>query len=229
MTFQDAADWSQAQEGRDRIMNDPNLGLLEKSRRLAQWSLHADRPAPEPRQWSLGDVLHGAMGAAMGAGVARGISSAVGLNSRLADKLETAAMGLGAAMNTGVIKMSDDRVSRMRKHAFRLGAVKGLLAAGYFGSQAKAAAVIPLPMISLDPAALFELPRGIARATTSAGTVGGTAVGLANAVDEDEEEIARLQAERALLEDQIERVRGERRNRVMRRLLEARRRNAAGS
>ncbi len=231
MTLRDAADWSQAQEGRDRIMNDPNTGLLEKSRLLAQWSLHADRPAPQPRRWTLGDVLHGAMGAAMGAGVARGVSSTLGLSPRLADKLETAGMGVGAAMNTGVIKRAQvgARVRQLRKHAFRLGAVKGLLAAGYFGQQAKTAAIIPLPVISLDPASLFEIPKGLAHAATSAGSVGGTAAGLAGSVDEDEEEIARLQAQRVLLEDQIERVRAERRNRVMRQLFEMRRRTGDGS
>lgn len=233
MTYADAADYFSAMRGRDEIINSPG-GLLDKARRLANWQQAADTQAPAPRKWTVGDVLHGAIGAALGQGYAKGISSALGLGDRMSDKLETAALGIGAAMNTGLIKRSlnkqaeiDQRFEagpkmlQQRKHAFRLGfmkAVKDLKVMDAPQSE-KTAGMMPLPIFNLNPASLLAIPRGIAGAVTGGGRLVGNIAGTADAPDEDEEEITNLQVQKALLEEQLERLSADQQNKKLRKVL----------
>lgn len=210
---------------------------MDKTRRLANFQALANQPDTGRRQWTIGDVLHGAIGAALGLGVARGAGKVLGLDYRTQDKVESIGMGLGAAMNTGLIKAADDarqslnsmleridelepKIASCRKHAFRFGVVQALADRGYFqDGQEKQAGIMPLPVLNLNPASLMAAPRSLARGVTSAGELAGTALGVADAMDEDDADIARINIERSLLQEQLERLQEGRRNAALKAIL----------
>lgn len=229
MTYGDAVNYFQAMQAERSIGSDPSTSFGEKARRMAEFAKLRDRPADQPRRWTVGDVIHGAIGAATGVGMARGLSKLLGLGSRMSDKLETAAMGIGAAMNTGVIKRAADE----RRHAFEMGFAQGLYRSGYFDKVAvadepddtdglyKRAAMMPI--FSFDIGGLAEIPRGIGRAVSGFSRSAGSIAGSATALDEDDEELARIQVERALLEEQLERLKADKRNAALKQVLAKRR------
>lgn len=225
MGYSDAADYHTAMESRDSIIHGGG-SLIDKARRLANWQALVDKKEPAKKQWTFGDVLHGAIGAALGVGVARGASNILGLDERLADKLETAAMGAGAAMNTGVIKWAEDteaqigkmndaipKIAQQRKHAFRLGFLK---AAQDLDLLKKEAIV---PVVTLNPADLAAIPRAAAKALTSTGRTLGSLAGTVDAPDETEEALTELEVEKQLLEERLARLQADRRNASLRKVL----------
>jgi hypothetical protein len=236
MTYSDALNYYNAMQAQDDIARGPG-GLLDTTEAMTEFRRHLNTPAQQPKQLTFGDILHGAIGAALGAGVARGASSALGLSDRFSDKLETIGLGLGAAMNTGYIKSAaeaeaslakqldrldelEPKVAAARVDAFRLGFVRGLQDAGYFE---KGAAVIPLPIVTLDAANMLSVPRSIGKAITSGGEVVGTGLGVADSLDETDEEVSKINVERAILEDRLEQLKADRRNAALKDILAKRR------
>lgn len=269
MTASDAMNFFSAEQARKAIADDPSAGWAEKARSLARFAEQADRPSGD-RRWTVGDVIHGAIGAALGAGLAKGISRSFGLGPAVADKVQTIAMGVGAAMNTGVIKRAEDR-----KNAFQLGYVQGLNATGHFNKTATikeedgkfvlytkdgsrvlgrhasregalkqeraiqqskhAQADSPedidrlykraafMPIMSFDIGGLAEIPKGIGRAISGAGRATGALGGQAMAMDATDEAIAKIQVEKALLEEQLERIEADKRNAALKSILAKRR------
>lgn len=191
-----------------------------------------DEPKEERFHITVGDVLHGALGAAFGAGVAKGVGGMLGVSPRFADKLETAAMAVGAGLNTGVIKMSEEqeierlreaapKMEQQRKHAFRLGFIKAAHDAGAFQSeeQKKVAALLPIPSLVVNPVGLLSIPRGVARGISSGAGIAGSLLGTADAPDEDEQEITSLRVQKELMEEQLQKLKADRRNRELRKVL----------
>jgi len=237
MTYADAARYYDAMESRDDIVSGPG-NLADKSRELMRWDDLASQEKPKPRRWTFKDVIHGVFGAGLGAGVARGASKAFGLPSSFADKLETAAMGAGAAMNTGAIKWAEDqekadlerrerllpKVAEQRKHAFRLGFLKAARDLGLLEDRGKLEKDAFVPVLALNPADLLSLPRSAAKALTGMGQTAGTMAGFADAPDEGDEELTRLKVKRMLLEEQLDRLRADNRNVQLRKVLAKRKR-----
>jgi hypothetical protein len=136
-------------------------------------------------------------------------------------------------LNSGLIKLSGDEMSDLpsadeldeavvkigeqRRNAFRVGFMRGTLDSDYF--EKTGAALLPIPTIPITPTSILSIPKGIASAVTSTGDVVGTTLGAMEAPDPDEEEIAKLQVERELLEERLERLRADKRNRLLRKLL----------
>jgi len=227
MTLADAASYFSASKARNDIMSSGS-DLVAKSKALAKFKDLADKPDAATRQWTVGDVIHGAIGAAMGAGVARGAASIFGFSDSFADKLETAGMAAGAAMNTGVIKRAEadelDKLSaaalRQRRDAFRFGFLK---AAADLGLLRKKAAV--LPVVTLNPADLAAIPRSIARSVNSGARSVGEILGTLDTPSKFDENLTSMQVQKAMLEEKLEQIKADRRSQLMRRLL-AKRRNA---
>lgn len=225
---------SQVKAMRDRITNS-RMGFMDKVRNLAEVSrdLKENKPETESSSFTLGKLLHGAVGAGMGVGIAKGVSKEFNLDPSFSTKLQVASAGLGALMNMGLLKISEevekdinqmktaaDQLDKERHHAFRFGFMKGICDSGYFE---KTSAVLPIPVLTLDPTQLASIPRSIAKGIGGVGRLGGSLVGSADVPDETDEEITKLQVEQALLEEQLERLKNERHNRALKQLLAKRR------
>lgn len=272
MTYDQALDYWRGEKAREQISNQPGSDLLTKSRHMTAFNQLADTPGPGSRPWTIGDVIHGSIGAALGGGFAKGLSEALGFSKRMTDKVETIGMGLGAAKNLGVIKRAESET----RHAFRLGAVKALVDSGYFDKTAdqlplanrladrqrvfeqkddavnqliaddpdvtdeelddaasdyhkwasdfeKQGAFMPFPVVSLDPTGLLEIPKGIGRMVTGTGGALGSAAAHLDAADESDVDIAKIQVQRELLQQELEKLRADRRNAILRQVLAKRR------
>lgn len=233
MTYSDASNVFNAQAIKDQIISGPG-SLIDKSRRLANLQALLDKPGEEKHQWTVGDVIHGLIGASIGAGISKGVTSLLPLSDRFKDKLETAAMGVGAAMNTGVIKWAEEdveaevdkinkalpKIAAQRRHAFRLGFLK---AAKQLGVMEKTA-LLPIPVVSLGIGDIVNIPRALARAVTSTGGTVGSLAGSVTSPDATEKELTELELDKALLEEQLERLKADKRNRALRKILANRQR-----
>jgi hypothetical protein len=229
MTYADAANYYKALGSRDQIMKSDD-DLVTKTRELANWQHLADKKPSRggggKSHWTVQDLVHGVFGAGLGAGVAKGINAMLPVSERFADKVETVGMGIGAAMNTGTIKWAEDvdaearrlneripKIAEQRRNAFRIGFMKAAMANGLLKKEAM------VPMLSLGVGDLLSIPRSAARAfNTGAKTVGGIA-GTASAPDETEEDLTKMELERMLLEEELERLRSDKRNAALRKVL----------
>ncbi len=224
MSFDHAAAYFNALKARDDILSSGG-GLLDKTRQLSNWQQLVDKPAPAQRKWTIGDVVKGIFGAGLGLGVAKGVSAVLPLSERFEDKMETVAMGIGAGMNTGVIKWAQNdaarvaaavpKIRQMRKHAFRLGFLKAAVDSGML----KRAMLVPVPVISVGVGDILSIPRAAAKALTSASRTTGSMAGTLTAVDEQEEEMTKEELDRQLLQEQLSQLQAERRNMVLKQVL----------
>jgi len=217
MPYSSAADFAQVQDYRRRVAGDPSRSLVSKARALADVQREIDKPEPR-RGMTFGDVFRGAIGAAAGYGIARGAANAMNVDPEYKGILSAAGAGLGALMNSGMLKRGASEEERT--HAFRFGFVKAARDVGYF---AKESAFWPIPTVPISPGSVMAIPRGLAGAAARGGQIVGSAIGAADAPDEDEVELAEIQVQKALLEEQLDRLKSERRNRALKRLLAERR------
>lgn len=211
MTLGTASNYFNVMRARNDIANNPGYSFMDRVRHSSNLESLVDQPAPKSRRWTLGDVIHGAIGAGMGAGIAKGVSRTFGLSPGFADKLETAAMGVGAAMNTGVIKRANEEEER--RHAFRVGFLKAATASGLMKK------AFFMPSIMISPEGLLSIPRSIANAVAKGGGMIGSAVGAADAPDEEDEKITRLQVHRELLRERLAKLRASQQNDALRDVL----------
>lgn len=202
-------------EREQEIINNPNLGYFEKLQLLAEMREQESRQqqtAPGRFQ----TLLHSIVGAALGSGVAKGVSALLPVSSNFADKLQTIGMGVGALMNSGIIKRSKeilDTITGERKDAFRLGFMKAAVSRGLFKQ------AMLMPMLSIDPAGLFAIPRGIAQATTTAGEYAGGALGAAGNPTESDKDVLQMEAEKEVLKQTLKRLKAARNNRILKQVL----------
>lgn len=96
-----------------------DLNFFDQAKQLGRENAIANQPAPKSNVPTLGDVVHGAIGAGIGLGIVNGITKLLGVEGKFKERLQDLAMLAGGAWNTGYIKTSEER-----RHAFRLGFVK---------------------------------------------------------------------------------------------------------
>lgn len=211
MTTSDAMDYAQITGAQDSILS--GTDFFKAIQRSTEFAKALRQPGEPPKSFGFGTIFHGALGAAMGAGIARGVSSVLGLPDRFSDKLETAAMGIGAAMNTGILKRSNAETEV--RHAFRLGFAKAASDKGLL----KEAGLVPIPVFSVSPTDLINIPKGVMQAAGTGASALGTAAGTFDAINDDEEELTKMQVEKTLLQERLNRVIAEKKNNAVRRLL----------
>ncbi len=215
MSAEDALRYAEVETARDNMLS--GTDFFKAIQRSTEFASALKRPGESKPAFGLGTLFHGALGAAMGAGIARGVSATLGLPNSFSDKLETAAMGIGAAMNTGILKRSNDETEI--RHAFRLGFAKAAADKGLL----KEAGLLPLPVLTLSPSDVLNLPKGFMQAAGTGASALGTAAGTFDAVDDNEEDLTQMQVEKTLLQERLNRIMAEKKNNAVRRLLAQRR------
>jgi len=130
-------------------------------------------------------------------------------------------------MNTGAIKWAEadaeiDRINKalpkiaeQRRNAFRFGFLKAAKEMGLFKKQA----FLPVPVITMGVGDILNIPRSMAKAITGAGRTAGSLAGTIDAPDETEEELTKMDLDRMLLEEQLQRLRADKRNTMLRKVL----------
>lgn len=203
MTLSNAAAYAQLQAAKDAIIDSDRLPLLDKLRHLSTINrIAAEREPPK------GSILAPILGAALGLGLAHGVGSMMGLSDATQAKVNLAGLAFGGLM--GLQKNADDR-----RNAFRLGFLRAAKEAGYF----EKVAFNPVGLV-VDPVV------GAGSAARAVGDVAGSAIGAFDAYDDTDEDIMKMQVEKELLKQQLSRLQAEKRNQIVRAILDRRRRTS---
>jgi hypothetical protein len=207
---------------------------MDKVRGLVELSHMKDQPKKESGI-TIGKLFHGLVGAGIGLGVAKAISSKFDIDPSYSSALNYVGAAAGAALNMGILKRSNMSelpsmeklasalpvIEEQRRNAFQLGFIKAAIDVGYFTKSS--AAVLPVPMIPITPSGLLSIPRGISGAIRRSGELVGNIAGAADAPDEDEVDIAKLEVAREMLRERLDSLLAERRNSALRGVLAKRR------
>jgi len=218
MTWSDAADYGQAQLAERQLLSDDSMSMLSKANSLGQMRSLSEKPESNNGPTTMGDLIHGAMGGALGLGIAKGVGSVLGLKERTQGRLEDFAMAAGGLWNAGYFKKKASVMEQDAHNAFRLGFVKAALDSGLLKTGGFAPVVIPL-----SPESMMAPIRGLGGLATGAGSLTGSVAGTLDSPDEDDEDLARLQVEKEMLRDQLGRILADRRSRSVKQLLAKRR------
>jgi hypothetical protein len=204
MTLQDAAHQAQVSTAKNSIF-DSNMNWWDKLTQVASINKElykSDKPK------TFGTVLNTAMGAALGYGLSKGVGSLFGLEDQNQSNLNQSGAFLGALM--GFSKSASDTADTIigqRRDAFRYGFMKRAMERGFVKN-----AMNPLS-IFIDPIV------GAANLSRRSGSTAGTIAGTADAVDETDEDITRMQVERQLLEHELTKLRAKRTNQALKDIL----------
>lgn len=229
MTYGDALNWYNYEKARDDISEDSSLSFSDKIRGLANLSVLERKKEPKKEGLTLGRLFHGLVGAGVGLGVAKLISNKYDVSPEFSKTLSIIGASAGAALNSGLIKMSDNKlpsydelqtacvkIAEQRRNLFKMGFNKALKDSGYFK---KVSAVMPVPMIPITPSSIMAIPKGLSGTITNSADIAGSALGALDSPNPEEETIARLQVEHELLQEKLQKLLSDRRNRVLRQIL----------
>ena len=203
-------------ESRSRIFQDPSLSEYGKVQALAAIS-QAASAQPEAPHITYGDVMRGAIGAGLGYGVSSLLGRFLGADDDTISKMRTIGMGLGTMINTGMIKGAsvDDQ------NAFRMGFIKACSDLGVFAHdkyQNKTAAMIPI-MLPLTPDTFLSPLRAGYNVMTQGAVGAGAGLAAADAPDDTDTEMVKMELERQELERQAAKIEATNRNRMLKALL----------
>jgi hypothetical protein len=192
----EAAQLAQVISGKNSIFSS-NRNWLDENK-----SINSINEAMAKPSSSLGTVAL----AGLGLGLARGIGAMFGLNSQEQNNLESKSMFM--AMN----KTAAEKHEEAKHIAFRTGFLKAAMDSGYFEKTS---------------ASLFNLLTGpvmtAAGLSLAAGGAAGTLAGGADSADETDEDIAKMHAEKLLLKQQLTELQADRKNSILREVLDKKR------
>lgn len=209
MTWGDAASYGSAMASRNSLLTSPG-SIFDKAKQLSQFDQFAAKPASGGL--TVGAVVRSAIGGAFGLGLSRMAGGMLGLSDRTQDKVDSMAMGLGGAYNSGLFKGGESAIDTLeeRRHAFRLGFMKGAMASGLIKSSA---------MLAVTPELLVSPITMTGNMVSAAGNAAGSVIGGLDSPDEDDEDLAKLNAQKELLRKQLMTAEAERKTRMLKQLL----------
>lgn len=194
MTARDAYFYNAAREARNRVVSDDTLSLWEKSRIVANMDREFNKPAPDGRI-PFSSVVKSLVGGTIGyAGAALG-SRLLGMSGPGYERMKTLGFGLGALMNSGIVKSGSADVARDRERAFTIGFVKRAYQRGYFKQGRAFFAVTPQDIVAV-PRGAFT---GVRNLFGAAGGITGAALSPSSA----DAELSELEVEEKLLRDYL--------------------------
>jgi hypothetical protein len=202
-------------EARSRILQDPSLTGYQQVQALGAIQQAAIQAPAETPHLTVMDVVRGAIGAGIGYGAANILGRFLGASDETVDKMRTIGAGLGTMLNTGLLKISEERDAR---NAFRIGFLKQCHALGLFE---KDAAMVPV-MLPITPGTFLEPMRAGYGLFNQAVGAAGAGAAAADAPSKTDEALTQMQLERAALDRQAARIEALRRNRLLGEILRKR-------
>ena len=236
MTIQDAASMIRVAEGKRRIMEDPSLTLFGKVRSIAAIDNVAKAtPAPRPLI-TPGQAFQGFLGAEVGRQAAGMAARWLGLSDSTVERFQNYGLGLGSLWNAGAIRSDPmsktgaeavmEKIAevdkRDRSNAVMLGFLKGARDSGLIDNETYCREGMKVGYVAVTPD-VFTAPVRAAAGTSSsiAGSMGSLGAQIVGE-DETDEEIQKMKLEQRMLDVQAERLRAQRRNRLLARVLRRR-------
>ena len=215
MSLQDAANLIQINKAKAEISNDQSLSIWGRMKAIESIDAAAELQEDKGPMVTVGDVIRGAVGAGLGYGVGAAVGSFLGFSPDTKSKLKLLGAGLGTMLNTGIMGMDKTAAEKAEEQeirdAVRYGFLKGAQDCGLLDNPT----FLKLGFIALTPET-FEAPaRAIAGATSSAGSLAGSGAATIFGDDETDEKISKIMLEKRLTERQVDKLRQQRRNKVI--------------
>jgi hypothetical protein len=226
MTLQDASNLINISRAEQDVLKDPTLNMWDKARALTSIQ-NAAAAAPETAPWiTPGDITRGAVGAGLGYGAATIMGKLLGVSQGTLGTFQNMGMGLGTLFNTGILKMnSAQQTEQERREAWRLGFIKAAVDLGLLDRFAKHGGFGDV-VIPVTPEYLTAPIKGLSelghQAATNAGAIGGQMLNEGPA----DVDVARMRLERRQLEDSEQQLIRQRRQAMIRKVLNNRNRVA---
>lgn len=224
MTLRDAADLIAIDRAKQDIVADESLSLWGRMKAIQSIdAAAAAQPEPGPMV-TFQDVVKGAIGAGLGYGVGSAVGSFLSLSPGSKSTLKALGAGLGTLMNTGVLGMSKtsasaEELERDIRNAVRFGFLKGAYESGLLDH---AEFVKHGAMIAVTPETLTAPVKMVSNVTSSIGSGTGAAAAGILGDDETDEKISKIMLEKRLTERQADRLRQQRKNRLVAAMLSKR-------
>lgn len=229
MTIQDAAAMVTVQQAQDRIMQDPTLNLWGKVKSLESIN-RAARATPQRQPWvTPGSVVRGAIGAGVGYRLGDVIGRYLGLEESTAQDMRRVGLGLGTLFNAEVGKMktasspASDEETDIR-NAVMLGFLKGARETGLLDNPRYCATGLTkkVAYVAVTPDVFTAPVRTSARAASGAAATAGSLGAHVLGEDAADVDVQRMLLEKRKLEMEADRLRAQRQNRVLQRVLQRR-------
>jgi hypothetical protein len=216
MSLQDAANLIQINRAKAEIANDESLSIWGRMKALESIDAAAALQEDPGPTVTVGDVVRGAVGAGLGYGVGTAVGSFLGFSSDTKSKLKMLGAGLGTLLNTGIMGMSKNAAEEQEiRDAVRYGFLKGAHETGLLDHPA----FLKLGFIALTPETFAAPVRAISGATSSMGSMTGAGAATIFGDDETDEKISKIMLEKRLMERQADKLRQQRRNKIVAGLL----------
>lgn len=203
MTAQDAYYWNSVREAKHRVRQDPTLTLWDRSKIISQIDRMEARPAPDGRI-PFRSVMGALVGGGLGYGAAALGSKFLGLSDGSYHTLTRAGFGLGALMNSGMVKLNSYTYAdhqQDRINAYRTGFLKQAAKCGYFDKKASVA-----PMFVVTPSDVSGAATGALSAGRGVAGRLGSILGAVTSPSESDASIAEIEAEGDLLRQRLREI-----------------------
>ncbi|HNX48585.1 MAG TPA: hypothetical protein PLS53_00235 [Thermoanaerobaculaceae bacterium] len=221
MSLRDAADLIAIDRAKQDIVADESLSLWGRMKAIQSIdAAAAAQPEPGP-MITFQDVVKGAIGAGLGYGVGSAVGSFLSLSPGSKSTLKALGAGLGTLMNTGVLGMNKtaaEELERDIRAAVRYGFLKGAYETGLLDH----AEFLKHGAIAITPETLTAPVKMVSNVTSSIGSGTGAAAAGILGDDETDEKISKIMLEKRLTERQADRLRQQRKNRLVAAMLSKR-------
>jgi len=244
MSLQDAANLIQVTQAKKDIVADESLSLWGRMKALESIDAAAAFAPEQGPAVTFGDVVKGAIGAGLGYGVGSAVGTFLGLSSGSKSTLKTLGAGLGTLMNTGVLgfdkktaavnatppAVNDGAPVMNEKTAAELALERDIRAAVRFGFLKGAyetgllnhAGFLKHGVVAITPETLMAPVKAVSGLTASIGSGAGSSAAAVFGDDATDEKISKIMLEKRLTERQADRLRQQRKNKLVAQVLSRR-------
>jgi hypothetical protein len=211
MTLENGAAWFTVHKAKQDILNDPSMGVFGKAEALGALNRAVKAPGASQHQLTIGDMIHGAVGAGLGLGAGALMGKLFSLPNSVTSVMQGAGVGLGTMFMTGL----GMKTAAEREHAFELGFVKAALDLGLI-KESGIMGVIPLTDMVTAP---FTAATSIGKSLASNA---GAALGTLDSLDDNDSRLAQMEIESRELNGTADDLEAKRRQQVLRQILSRR-------
>lgn len=215
MSLQDAANLIQISKAKSDIASDPSLSFWGRMKAIQSIDAAAALQEDPGPVVTVQDVVKGAIGAGLGYGVGSAVGTFLGFSPATRDNLKVLGAGLGTLLNTGVIGMNKQSAEEVTlqeiRDAVRYGFLKGAHESGLLNNPR----FLKHGFLAFTPDTIAAPVKAVSGVTSSMGAAGGSAAATVFGDDEADEKISKMMLEKRLMERQADKLRQQRRNKLI--------------
>jgi hypothetical protein len=214
MSLQDASDLINISHAKAELARDDSLTFWGRMKAIESIDAAAELRDQGPMV-TVSDVIKGAVGAGLGYGVGAAVGAFLGFSPATKSNLKLLGAGLGTLMNTGILGMNKtseaQETERDIRNAVRLGFLKGAHDSGLLRNPR----FLKHGFLALTPETIAAPVKAVSGVTSGLGTAGGATAATIFGDDEADEDISKIMLEKRLMERQADRIRQQRKNKII--------------